>query len=567
MDNRERRMWKVFVRLFLLILSALATVKIVFLGTDVDEQYAVTMAYRMACGDRMFMEMWEPHQTSGFLAAFLIKIFMLVTGGGVDGLVIYLRLAGVVFQGSVSLFLYDTMKRYCSGDTAFLAAVFFYNTLPKYSQIPEFANMLVWFSVMMFLCLMRFFMKAGGKRIWLVLAGICMSLLVLSYPSCLLAVFPVCFGIWHLGAGRERLISEAWFLGSCAVCGLGYLLHFLSHMTVEEFIFGISQMMSDGSHSDTLSDKLAIYGGDMVRLMPHILIVLALALGLWALFKYIVKRELSFILSVLFISVAEQMYVWLTKDYYLKFPLLIYPILVLIGLCRYRRREKYGIDRESRAYQAAFWFGSITAVWILLAAFIASNVHIFESSEYMMIGMVASFGYLEYERKNTSVCWGLVTLALLCAVMFRKGYLMYYFYGKETVFVTKQKALDGPLAGVYCRYSDGYDYNMKGLVIDQYIPEGSTVMYVGIETLIYLQGGYDISNFSTISTPVMDERLFEYWEKYPEKYPEYVIWDFEIPSMFRPNAEVKERMLRHGELLAEDEGIQIYRIHREDRMY
>lgn len=52
----------------LLAASMVATVKIIFFGFDIDEQYAVSMAYRLLQGDRMFLEMWEPHQTSAFFS-------------------------------------------------------------------------------------------------------------------------------------------------------------------------------------------------------------------------------------------------------------------------------------------------------------------------------------------------------------------------------------------------------------------------------------------------------------------------------------------------------------------
>ena len=84
-------------------------------------------------------------------------------------------------------------------------------------------------------------------------------------------------------------------------------------------------------------------------------------------------------------------------------------------------------------------------------------------------------------------------------------------------------------------------------------------MYVGVETLTYLQGEYKISNFSTISTPSMDERLFEYWEVFPEKYPEYIVWEFKVPEESVPSETVKEKMLQDSELLIEDAGIQIWK--------
>ncbi len=556
----KHRAWgRLLFRAVLLGFSALATLKVIFFFTEIDEQYAITMAYRMACGDRMFLEMWEPHQTSGFLAAFLIKIYMLATGG-VDGVTVYLRLAGVLFQAAVSLFLYATLKKFCSEEAAFAAAVFYYNTLGKYSQTPDYANMLMWFGMLTLLCLLRFFAEERGRKIWLVSAGVSTSLLVLSYPTCILAVIPVCFGIWRMSAGREKIVNIGCFLGTCGVCGLAWLLYFLSHMTPGELMYGAAQMMTDGSHSGTLARKLTGYRADFFAALPYAAAAFAAALVLWGILKLFFKKSYRFLPVFLFSAMAQQMAVWLTMSRHIKFPGIFYLILVALGIYRYFGREKDGIPADNRFYRALFWFGSMTALWILLAALMASNMRLFESNEYMMVGMIAAFGYLERERKQTKPWWLVLVLVLVCVACFRKGYLMYYAYGKDTIFVTKQKALDGPLEGVYCRYMDGYDYNMKGMVIDRYIPRGSKVMYIGVETLIYLQGEYEVCNFSTISTPYLDERMFTYWERYPEKYPEYVIWDFKVPYESRPSDEVRERLLQAAELLAEEEGIQIYKM-------
>lgn len=214
---------------------------------------------------------------------------MLITGG-VNGIVIYLRLAGVFFQGIVSLFLYTTIKKFCSKDTAFIVAIFYYNTLAKYNQSIDFANMLMWFSMLMFLCLIRFFMEEKGKRVYLVLAGVCMSLLILSYPTCLLTVIPVCFGIWHMSVGKEKWINVGEYLGTCGLCGVGWLLYFLSHMTLAEFECGVSQMLTDGSHSATIVQKLSGYKSDLIRLSPYIVAALALTLVAWAIIKLIFKK-------------------------------------------------------------------------------------------------------------------------------------------------------------------------------------------------------------------------------------------------------------------------------------
>ena len=57
------------ITFFLILLSFLATVKTCFFNMNIDEEYAITLSYRILSKDRMFLEMWEPHQTSGFQTA------------------------------------------------------------------------------------------------------------------------------------------------------------------------------------------------------------------------------------------------------------------------------------------------------------------------------------------------------------------------------------------------------------------------------------------------------------------------------------------------------------------
>ena len=65
---------------FFMLMSFLATVKICFVYLNIDEEYAVTLSWRIISEDRMFLDIWEPHQTSGFLTAFLCWIYQRVTG-------------------------------------------------------------------------------------------------------------------------------------------------------------------------------------------------------------------------------------------------------------------------------------------------------------------------------------------------------------------------------------------------------------------------------------------------------------------------------------------------------
>ncbi|MDE7251801.1 MAG: glycosyltransferase family 39 protein [Acetatifactor sp.] len=544
--------------LFFLMLSILGTIRIVMFGQDVDEQYAVAMAYRMVCGDRMFLEMWEPHQTSGFLAAVFIKLFMILTGG-IDYLVIYLRVVGVVIQFIISVFLYDTMKKFFSKDVALGMAFFFYNTISKNSPVPEFTNMLLWFSVITFLCLMRFVENHNFAIKWLVLAGIFSSLLVLSYPTCILAVIPVLIGIWVVSEQKQRLKNCAGYMGTCACCGIAYLLYFLSHMSIAEFMFGFGQMCTDGSHSATLLNKLAGYvREDMLKLAPHMLISVGMACAIWFLIMFFQHKRCDFLMCLLLSSCLEQGYVWIFQDNRLKFPSIFYFVLLVIGVFRYIKSNRLGLGEDALQYKSMFWFGSIMALFIWIAALLTSNTYLYDTVEYTMVGLIAAIGYTEYEYKENKWWWKAVILVLLGVALFRRGYLMYYTYGKDTVFVTKQKAVSGPLAGIYCRWSEGVNYNLSSELIKQYIPEGSNVLFVGTDVVLYLQGEQQVSNFSTICTPTFDERLYTYWEHYPKKYPEYVVWDTGI--YFRPSEEMTNRLLTDCMLIAEEENWRIYRM-------
>lgn len=55
----------------------------------------------------MFTQMWEPHQTSAFLNAFFVKLFMLFTKS-TAGLVIYLHIVVLTIKAGVTFLLFSS---------------------------------------------------------------------------------------------------------------------------------------------------------------------------------------------------------------------------------------------------------------------------------------------------------------------------------------------------------------------------------------------------------------------------------------------------------------------------
>lgn len=545
--------------LFFLFLSILGAIKCLIIGTDVDEQYAITMSYRMVCGDSMFLEMWEPHQTSGFLAAIFIKLFLSVTGN-VNYLVIYLRMIGLAIQFIISIFLYCTMKRIFSQNVAFCMSFFFFNTISKNTPIPEFTNMLLWFSVLSFLCLIRFVADEKRSIWWLIFAGIFLSLSVLSYPTSILAVIPALAGIFLVSRQEKRLKNCAVYMGTCVCCGTVYLLYFLSHMSLNDFLYGLRQMSTDGSHSVNLLSRLTGYGQDIVKIAPHMLAAGGVTCIIWIFVKFVLKKKYSFLLCLLLGTCLEQVYVWVFKDSYIKFPCLFYFVLFIIGISRYRKRRGDGNSAGGSVYRAMFWFGSMVGVFLWVASLLISNTHMYDTVEYMMVGFIVSIGYMEHDYEDGRLWWKFAVLVLLGTILLRRGYYIYYTYGKDTIWVEKQKILQGPLQGVYGRWSEGVSYNTASEIMDEYVPYGCKILFVGTDVLLYLYGEHQVSNFSTICTPTFDERLYTYWERYPEKYPEYIVWDATMSSgLFAPDSTVEERLLSNCDLVAEEDNWRIYR--------
>lgn len=568
-------------RAIILILSLLATIKICILGLGIDEEYAVTMAYRMVTKDRMFLEMWEPHQTSGFLTALLTGIFVQITNG-TEYLILYLRILGAVIQALISLFLYRTLRRSFSESAAFVVAIFFYNTLPKWIQTPEFANMLVWFSTLAFTCFLRYYSfpktreasqredkkeTSPRSKVWLVAAGISLSAMVLSYPSSILAIPVILLGMWMLrereagagqkvGAGSRAGNGVVWeigtVLGTCALLGLGYLLFFLRMMKVEDFIYGLRQMMTDGSHQLYVAERILAYGQELLRLLGFVVAAVIPALVIMLIYKKL-RNIRSFLLLMLIFSLIGQVVFWSRNSRYLQEPLIYFHLLFMAGILIYlygkQEDDAVGINRK-----VLLWFGSVAGVSIWLSALIITNTTISVTGSYLMPGLISGILFLweDVEVWGQKCLMRGFVLCLLGTTLFAKGYLVCSTEGvKDNVTMVRQKALSGPAKGIYCRYMDGYIYNIMAELLAEYTTEECPVLYVGQHSLYYMLGSQTISNFSTISTPTYDERLGEYWDRYPQRVPKILVCDVAEEELDK-----LKQLLEWGPLLVERELLQ-----------
>lgn len=339
----RKQIWPELIKAGILFLSALAVVKTLIIGLEVDEEYAVTLGYRIAMGDRMFLEMWEPHQTSAFLDAFFIKLYMLITGG-TEYLVLYLRVIGTMLQLGISVFLYRTVKKMTDKNLAFFLAVLFFHTLPKWIQTPEFANMQIWFCMLTLLCLLQYYCINNRRHpMWLVCAAVCHAAMILAYPSCV-AVFPLyLLAIFMAGGRRRETGKEMGYFGiTCVILGVLYIGYFLISMPITDFIGGLKQMLNDGAHNGSVVQKFAAYGREMGMILIHLLAAAA-AGGLVSLLcgkkvsgGLAPKGSMQMTLMLTF-SYVGQMFIWLFHSREVTYPLAYYYGAVLIGILIYQK--------------------------------------------------------------------------------------------------------------------------------------------------------------------------------------------------------------------------------------
>lgn len=557
---------------FLALLSVLATIKICFLHLSIDEEYAITLSYRILSEDRMFFDIWEPHQTSGFLTAFLCWIYQTCTGT-IEYLVLYLRVCGALIQAAISIFLYRTLAMRFSRYSALVAAFFFYNTLPKQIQTPEFSNMLIWSSVLVMLCFFRACYSIRS-RCWFVMAGVFLCVLVLSYPSCILAV-PVYFISLKKLRPQTFWRDSGIVFGVCAVTGAGYLFFYLSHMTMSQFLFGLRQMMTDSAHSASLTARLVSFSRELWSLFMPLCGSLLFAAFCMLIYWFVVLRRgvrgffgHLFICCILCGSFVVQIMTWLMGlSRIFHFPLLYFYLLYGAGILVYRKKR----PKDRTQYSPLFWLGTVCGGFVWFTAFLITNTTISVTGPYLMCGLLSAIVLVTEEAKayacdhqNVSsfryrLPVILTMVGLLGTTLLAKGFMVCENQGwRSDIFYVKQKALSGPAKNIYCFYRNGYEYNSYAELLADCCTAEDSLLYIGGHSLYYLLTDSRIAVHSTISTPAFDSRLAEYWACFPEHYPTLVVIEREYTET--DEIDFVRNILELQEPFAENAEFAVYRV-------
>lgn len=600
--------------LLLLVLSVLAALKMIFFAVGLDEEYQLVMAYRNARGDRLFLDMWEPHQSSAFLCTLLMKPWLALFG--TTGVVLYLRFCGTLLHLAVSFYLYRVLEDFLDEGYARLLGLIYFNIIPKQIILPEFGIMQVWFYTLMALFLARYYF-CGRKRGYLALASLSLVLNVLSYPSCLI-LFPFLLALCARFSGKNRWRDMGIVTLCCVLCALAYLGMLFTYTTPRELLETLSHILSgDVTHSLTFGGKMLSLGWNMLYLgvLWGGCVLLSLEAAKWK----GLRRETMWCLTVVFACGAELFY-WFVLGYgYERMQIhLVAFALAGLGAAWGRRLSGHaaGVSNPFRLQnsrvlatadqhrmQSFLLYLMAGALLSLIAVIYLTDLSLIESIPHALpaafcgvILLLSALGTADADTGGTAgtamstetawtamptgtakaaeyartvgtapmaggektvdtasgagspktletassradtvasgFSWAHAVLFAWCfTAVLGKGYtLRSGTGGYHNVLQSGGILREGPAAGTISNYIGAYIYNCDYEDWQAYLQDGDRVLIqvdqvMNLGTIQYLFRDVDISHFSIVNPTAYDERLLEYWEMYPEKYPNVIIVD------------------------------------------
>ena len=214
-------------------------------GADLtDESFYCTLAYRLAKGNHLFTDMWEQCSTAAVLPAFLLKLFMLISGG-TDGLILFFRVMFFICNLGATVILFQAQRKYIDVKYVILIALFYLIYAPFHFYIFSYNNL----SDMLFMLVVNTILLALEKtnlRIFF-LSGCLCSFMAFTYPP-MIALCPI---MAILLFAQNKKYKNGWLLFTLGGMFLASLILAILCVTVgfNGIIVGIKGILSDPAYS------------------------------------------------------------------------------------------------------------------------------------------------------------------------------------------------------------------------------------------------------------------------------------------------------------------------------
>lgn len=540
------------VCLFLLALSVLAMVKTIWISLDIDESYALAVGYRLATGEKLFLDLWESHQLGGIVLAPFVALFLKITGT-TTYLVIYARVIGTLIHVAIGILLYRTAVREGELSGTFSLLLFFLhiNFLPKWVQCPEFELQQYWFALLAFLFLYRYYWGERKKKRYLFLAGVMLVGQMLSYPT-LILVYPVyVLGIFFCGNTGGGKGEKVWksaaaevlcFTAGAAGTGVLLLAYLRSYMTPESFIQNISYIFQDESHTLVSTEvKWKIFGAQFLEILLCTAVVAAVSVTAGFVLSrrrqngFCTKRErwqegvFLAVAILFFLTGFLQAAGGLFGDENQFYMLWRFFAVSLLGTA-----AAFAVRTEEN--KRCLWFGVLPGFVTLISVLIITNMNVNVSMAKMYTGVIAVAWMAGKRYEKATECAGPGRILLRAGILvFLAGLFVCKLVqmrvtgcGEVTVLAPMKRIEEGPAKGIYMLEDTAAVLTDDYEVLTKHLQATDKLLYIGNENIVYLWTEAQVATPSTQGTNAYNEMYLRYYEMHPEKIPTVIAVDKEL---------------------------------------
>ena len=518
--------------LFALLCAAALVVMVrsAFVGLEIDEEYALSLGYRLVSGDRLFYSMWEPHQLSSLPAAALLAVFIGITGG-TTGVLVFFRLVVLACKAGMSYVFYREFRRDLGRPAALLAALVLFAFVPKWFLGPDYTGQQFHWTLAAFLCL-HHYVTRGCRQLWLVpLGAVCACFGYLAFPQSAAAFAVLWVGMLILGKRcGEPKARGAWvLLGSCAVCGAAFLVYALSGVgfSISLLLNRLTLILHDPQYNFTTAERMALLAGQALTVARSLLWPLLASAALSAAL-YLIKRQpitAGRLLNFWAALAAVQCLLRAVKDGSLDERQFV-PVVVLAGAWAFWQ----GRGRPGNA--ELFWLGYLPGL--------AAYAMILRST---LLGLAPTFMYLTWP----AVC-GMLALVnhaddakarraegMLCLAAMLAFLLVCRVWCVQTTGWKAADVTDTPLARITIGpakgiYADAKAADMQECLCEALQPYAGQPILQAIGEqhglgFLMADGTLQVAQASVISGTDSDPRFEQYYADVPGKEPRVILYD------------------------------------------
>ena len=501
-----------------------------FVGLEIDEEYALSLGYRLVSGDRLFYSMWEPHQLSSLPAAALLAVFIGITGG-TTGVLVFFRLVVLVCKAGMSYVFYREFRRDLGRPAALLAALVLFAFVPKWFLGPDYTGQQFHWTLAAFLCL-HHYVTRGCRQLWLVpLGAVCACFGYLAFPQSAAAFAVLWVGMLILGKRRgEPKVRGAWaLLGSCAVCGAAFLVYALSGVgfSISLLLNRLTLILHDPQYNFTTAERMALLAGQALTVARSLLWPLLASAALSAAL-YLIKRQpitAGRLLNFWAALAAVQCLLRAVKDGSLDERQFV-PVVVLAGAWAFWQ----GRGRPGNA--ELFWLGylpGLAAYAMILRSTLLGLAPTFMYLTWPAVcGMLALVNHADDAKARRAE--GMLCLAAMLAFLLVCRVWCVQTTGWKAADVTDTplvRITTGPAKGIY---ADAKAADMQECLCEALQPYAGQPILQAIGEqhglgFLMADGTLQVAQASVISGTDSDPRFEQYYADVPDKEPRVILYD------------------------------------------